>query len=73
MISGRVRTVELSVHKTSDGRQFIADTREPFEAACCLGMDALRISLGHPPKSYSRETIAAWFAFLASRPLDGKP
>lgn len=33
MISGRVRTVELPVHQTSDGRQFIAD-RDVIEADC---------------------------------------
>lgn len=48
-----------------------ADTRDPFQAACCMGMDALRLSLGLPTKSYSPQAIAAWFAFLA-RPAAGE-
>jgi hypothetical protein len=45
-----------------------ADKRDPFQAACCMGMDGLRLSMGLPPKSYSPQAIAAWFDFLA-RPL----
>lgn len=45
------------------------DTRQPLEASCCLGMDALRMSLGKPTKNYSPATVASWIAYLASHPL----
>jgi hypothetical protein len=40
---------------------------QAFGGACSLGMDALRLSIGQQPKKHSPETIAAWFAYLASR------
>lgn len=55
----------MTERKESVRAEIQADTRDPFHAACCIGMDGLRLSMGLPPKSYSPQAIAAWFDFLA--------
>lgn len=54
--------------RTIDGVTVISPApspHHPLEMAVCMGMDAMRLCLGMPPRNYRRDEIEDWMDAMA--------